>query len=73
MKSYKLLTIALMGAITVGCNDLDTYPLGDNVTTDQKEGVLKNDPDMAEAGVNGIATLFSVYANTSNDNDAHLQ
>lgn len=71
MKSYKLLTIALMGAITVGCNDLDTYPLGDNVTTDQKEGVLKNDPDMAEAGVNGIATLFSVYANTSNDQGAH--
>lgn len=71
MKSYKLLTIALLGTMTVGCNDLDTYPLGDHITTDQKETVLENNPDRAEAGVNGIATLFSVYANASNNQDAH--
>ena len=71
MKSYKLLTIALLGTMAVGCNDLDTYPIGNNITTDQKEGVLKNDPDMAEAGVNGIATLFSVYGNSSGNPDAH--
>ena len=28
--------------MAVGCNDLDTYPIGNNITTDQKEGVLKN-------------------------------
>lgn len=71
MKSYKLLTLALLGTMAVGCNDLDTYPLGNHITTDQKEGVLNNDPEMAEAGVNGIATLFTVYANASGDNDAH--
>ncbi len=71
MKSYKLLTIALLGTIAVGCNDLDTYPLGDHITTDQKDEVVKNDPTRAEAGVNGIATLFSVYANSSNNSDAH--
>lgn len=72
MKTYnKLLTIALTGMIAVGCNDLDTYPLGDHITTDQKNEVLANNPDMAEAGVNGIATLFTVYGNASGNPDAH--
>lgn len=56
--------ISVAVAMMTACNTLDTEPLGSTVTTAQKENALINDPDLALAGVNGIATLFSVYANT---------
>jgi len=45
----------------VGCQNLDTLPEGDTITSSQKEDVLNNDPSKAEAGVNAIFTQFSVY------------
>lgn len=51
---YKIMTVALVGALAVGCNDLDTEPMGSTVTSTQKEEVIKNDPSMAEAGVNAL-------------------
>lgn len=54
MKKIYLFTIALTGVLTVGCNDLDTEPLGGTVTSDQKQQVIENDPSMAEAGVFGL-------------------
>ena len=51
---YKFIAVALIGVLSVGCNDLDTEPLGGIITSDQKEAVLENDPSMAEAGVFGL-------------------
>jgi len=56
---YTLLASALFAFY--GCEDLDTVPEGDTVTTEQKEEVVKNDPSKAQAGVNGIFAQFSQY------------
>lgn len=61
----KFLAIALTGLVAAGCNDLDTYPMGGTVTTEQKEAVLKNDPTMAEAStqalVQGLKLVMANY------------
>jgi len=48
---------AMAGLLSVGCNDLDTEPLGDTVTETQKEQVLEDNPEMAEAGVNALQLM----------------
>ncbi|MRT91411.1 RagB/SusD family nutrient uptake outer membrane protein [Ancylomarina sp. 16SWW S1-10-2] len=45
-----------------GCEDLDTAPQGEDITTEQKAEVVENDPSKAAAGVNGIFAQFSQYA-----------
>lgn len=58
IRYYIFLFVALLFAVT-GCEDLDTLPLGDIVTSEQKEEVAENDPEKAEAGVNAIFAQFS--------------
>ncbi len=60
---YKFIAIAMTGALMTGCNDLDTEPYGSTITSEQKEAVAEADPDIIEASVNGIMTMFSVYLN----------
>lgn len=60
---FKLLASALVSASLVGCNDLDTEPFGSVITSDQKEEVVKADPEMVSASVTGITSMFSVYGN----------
>ena len=57
----KIFAVALSGLLLVGCNDLDTEPLGSTVTADQKDKVYADDPAMIEAGVNAIATSFNKF------------
>lgn len=57
----KILATALSGVLLVGCNDLDTAPMGGTVTSEQKEQVYANDPGMLEASASGLSTLFYVY------------
>lgn len=57
---YTLLVPVLLAFF--GCEDLDTVPEGDIITTDQKDEVVENDPSKAAAGVNGIFAQFSQYA-----------
>lgn len=59
----KILATAMSGLLLVGCNDLDTEPLGSTVTADQKENVYANDPAMLEASVTGITTMSSLFGN----------
>lgn len=59
----KILATAMSGLLLVGCNDLDTEPLGSTVTADQKEKVYANDPTMLEASVTGITTMSSLFGN----------
>ncbi len=56
--TYLLLSLSLF---FIGCEDLDTFPEDDIVTGDQKEEVVKNDPDKAQAGVNAIFSQFSQF------------
>nr|QJR98343.1 hypothetical protein Muribac2_710 [uncultured Muribaculaceae bacterium] len=71
--TYKLLPATMMLAFMGSCNDLDTQPMGGTVTTDQKEEVIANDPDMAEASVNALPFMTKqycgVYKNSSYQND----
>jgi len=60
IRYYIFLMVGLLFAMT-GCEDLDTLPLGDEVTSQQKEEVAENDPEKAEAGVNAIFAQFSTY------------
>ena len=58
---YFLILIASFVFALTGCEDLDTLPEGDTVTTTQKEEVTKNDPSKAAAGVNAIFAQFNQY------------
>ena len=55
---FKIFASALASVLLVGCNDLDTEPLGAVVTSDQKEEVVKNDPEMVSASVTGITAMY---------------
>lgn len=56
---FALLAISLFAF--AGCQDLDTLPEGDTVTSTQKEEVVVNDPSKAVAGVNAIFAQFNQY------------
>lgn len=65
MKNKNLLSIvAFVSALffITSCNDLDTLPEGDKITTSQKEEVYDQLPERAEAGVNAIFAQFNQYA-----------
>lgn len=58
---YFLASISILGLLLISCNDLDTLPMGNDVTSKQKEEVYMNDPAKAEAGVNAIFAQFNQY------------
>ncbi len=60
-RKYIILLLVSFFFATVGCEDLDTFPEGDTITTSQKEEVLENDPSKAVAGVNAIFAQFTQY------------
>lgn len=45
----------------VACNDLDTEPQGNHVTTEQKGDAMGLNPDLASAGVVGISSTINQY------------
>lgn len=55
----RLVVAGLCSMSLVACEDLDTEYHGGYVTTDQKQAILKLNPDMAEAGVMGISSVAS--------------
>ena len=60
-KKYLFALLASSLFAFVGCQDLDTLPEGETVTSSQKEEVLDNDPTKAAASVNAIFAQFSQY------------
>ncbi|NLO69756.1 MAG: RagB/SusD family nutrient uptake outer membrane protein [Porphyromonadaceae bacterium] len=56
-----ILTTTILGLLFVSCNDLDTYPEGSIVTTNQKEEVYELNPAQTAAGVNGIFAQFNQF------------
>lgn len=62
MKTLNKYILVVTSALLLnGCVDMDTFPEGDILTSDQKEEVIANDPSKAEAGVTGIFAQFSTY------------
>ncbi len=62
-KITRIIAVALCGVILTGCNNLDTEPYGSTITSEQKAAVAEANPDILEASVNGVMTMFSVYLN----------
>jgi len=58
---YIFMSVAISSMLFAGCADMDTYPEGDIVTSNQKNEVVATDPKKAEAGVNAIFSQFSTY------------
>ena len=66
----KILASSFVALALVGCADLDTEPMGRDVTSEQKESVYESNPEMLSASVTGISSMFSVYMNiTGSDHD----
>ncbi|MDE7155181.1 MAG: RagB/SusD family nutrient uptake outer membrane protein [Muribaculaceae bacterium] len=65
----KIFATVLTGFALTACNDLNTEYLGYYVTEDQKAEVLEANPDMALAGVTGIAATANMYGSVY---DAHF-
>lgn len=62
MKAKYILTSAMLSAaFMTGCEDLDTAPMSQYVTSDQKAEIYESDPSKAAAGVNGVFAQYSVY------------
>ena len=58
---YLIITITSLALLFTGCNDLDTLPQGNDVTSKQKGETYELNPERAEAGVNAIFAQFNQY------------
>lgn len=58
---YTLIAITSLALLFTACNDLDTLPQGNDVTSKQKEETYELNPERAEAGVNAIFAQFNQY------------
>src|SRR5690554_7993602 len=58
---YLIITITSLALLFSACNDLDTLPQGNDVTSKQKEEAYGLNPERAEAGVNAIFAQFNQY------------
>lgn len=58
---YTLIAITSLALFFSACNDLDTLPQGNDVTSKQKEETYELNPARAEAGVNAIFAQFNQY------------
>ena len=56
-----LATVAFASMSLVGCNDLDTQPENNYVTSQEKQEAIASKPDLASAGVVGISSAYNQY------------
>lgn len=66
MKSKYLLfpVLGVLASVALtGCYDMDTMPLSQNITEEQKVAAKEANPDMAQASITGITSLFSTCMN----------
>ncbi len=68
--AYALGPVMVASALT-GCNDLDTQPENKYVTTGQKEEAISINPELAKAGVVGIASTYNQCGKVYGE-DVHL-
>ena len=63
MKKIKYIASALLSVSLVGCYDMNTEPLGDTITADQKEEVVASNPERIEASVTAVTSLMYLAGN----------
>lgn len=59
-------------AITLGfsgCYDMDTLPLNQYLTEEQKEQAKLDNPEVAQAGITGITAIFSTFGQVTGTHD----
>ena len=56
---YLIITITSLALLFSACNELDTLPQGNDVTSKQKEETYELNPERAEAGANAIFAQFN--------------
>lgn len=54
-------TFALVSMSLVACNDLDTQPQSNYVTSQEKQEAIASKPELAAAGVVGISSSYNQY------------
>lgn len=54
-------TVALASMSLVACNDLDTQPQSNYVTSQEKQDAIASKPELAAAGVVGISSSYNQY------------
>lgn len=64
---YKYLSVAALAYMASGCADLDTQYYGSYVTDEQKQTTVEQNPEMATAAVNSIASEFGSYFGKASD------
>ncbi len=64
---YTAVAFALSSVFLVGCNDLDTEPMGSTITSEQKGETVEANPAMVEASVTGITASVNLYGNAIGD------
>lgn len=71
MKIFRNNIFRVCGAVAAmglsGCYEMDSYPMGQYLTDEQKTEVKETNPDMAQAGITGITGLFSTFLQTFPD------
>lgn len=60
----KILTLSATALTLVGCNDLDTEPMGSVVTSEQKQEIIANDPSRIEAAVSTVPGMMKMILNS---------
>ena len=68
MKITKYIMMTSASVLLASC--LDTEPLGNLVTSDEKQETIEKDPSRLEASVNAITTDFTVFGNVRGE-DVH--
>lgn len=60
----------IIGALLLtGCYEMDTYPLNQYLTEQQKDQVKKDNPEMVQASITGITGIFSTYGQVTGSHD----
>lgn len=68
---HKLIALPALATLMAGCADLDTFPLGTTITSDQKEDVVNSDPSRIEASVAAITANFLQFGGVFTDESVH--
>ena len=60
---FKFIASALASVLLVGCNDMDTEPMGSTITSDQKAETVASNPDRIKATVSAVPSMANQYGN----------
>ena len=60
---FKFIASALASVLLVGCNDMDTAPMGSTITSEQKSETVASNPERIEATVSAVPSMANQFGN----------